>query len=141
MHRKSLDVGRRPRVPLLLVPAATVDPLAGLGGLDPFGDHRHDPVPGLRVHQLQAQLRRPDAGEVPVTLDETRDHELPLDVDHLGLRTDEFLDLRAAANGDDPAASNRDRLGVRCSLLDGHDLAVRQDEIGGVDGRLLTATC
>ena len=77
---------------------------------------------------------------MPVTLDETRDDELPLDVDHLRLRTDEFLDLRAAANGDDPAASNRDRLSVRCSLLDGDDLAVRQDEIGGVDGRLLTGT-
>ena len=127
---KPSTFGPTARVPLLLVPAAAVDPLARLRGLHLLGHHRDDLVPGSRVHQVQIQLRRADAGEVTVPLDEAGDHQLPLDVDDLGLRPDVLLDVGVDADGDDPSAADGDRLRLGRAVLDGDDLAVGDDQVG-----------
>ena len=53
VRRKPLDVRRRTRRPLLLVPAAAVDPLTRLRGARRLADHRDDLVPRSTVHQVE----------------------------------------------------------------------------------------
>ena len=81
--RKAFDVRGRPRRPLLLVPAAAVDPLAGLRLFAASADHRHDLVPAVAFISFNSSSASPIAGEMAVALDEARDHELPLEIDHL----------------------------------------------------------
>ena len=88
---------------------------------------------------LRFSSRLADAGEVAVPLDEPGDRELSLQVDDLRVRTDVALDVGRAANGGDPVAGDGDRLGLGLRGLDGHNLAVEQDHVGGHAGGLLTS--
>ena len=135
--REPFDIRFRPRRPLLLVPAAPDDPLPGLRLLDRLGDHRDDLAPARRLHQLQVQLCLADAVEVAVALDEARDDELPLRVDHLRRGADVALDVVAGAERLDAIAADGDRLHLGHPVLHRHDLRVGDDEVGRLRGRLL----
>ena len=54
----------------------------------------------------------------------------PREVDALGCRAREALDLRSRADGDDAAAADRERLGNAIFRIHGQDPAARQDPIG-----------
>ena len=108
MGGKPFDVRLGRSRPLLLVPAASDDPLARLGA----SSRRPRPSPRsasqlVAVHQVQTELRLADAGEMAVPLDESGDDELPLQIDHLRRRADVALDLGAAAERDDAVAAHR----------------------------------
>ena len=128
MGRESFDVRRRHRLPFLLVPPASVDPLPGLRLLRGGGDHRHDLVPAGRLHQVQLQLRLSDTVEVAVPFDESGNHELSVEVDDLGRRADVALHsaLEPSATMRPPrAASACTSAGVSSVAI----LAVQQHEI------------
>ena len=73
VERKALDVRLRHAAPLLLVPAAPENPLAGLRLLRRGRDHRDDLVPVLDVHQVERHLRLAEAHEVAVAFDQAGD--------------------------------------------------------------------
>ena len=62
---------------------------------------------------------------VTVWLDEPRQNSGTSDVDDAGIRPHQFLDVRARADGCDPAARHGERLGAWCFLVHGHDVAVQ----------------
>ena len=67
------------------MPTAAVNPLTWLGILRRRFDHRDDLIPGLRVSELQVQLRFANAGKVPVALDEPWNNQLSGGVNPLRL--------------------------------------------------------
>ncbi len=138
---KSLHARRRWRLPLLLMPAATVDPLAWLRGLSGGLDHCQNVVPRLRRREFEHELRLADAGEVPVSFDEPRDDELPSRVDDLGSSAHVALDLVLVANRNDPIAGDGDGTRVGQTRLHRHDFSVHHDERRRLNRRRLLAAC
>ena len=59
-----------------------------------------------------------------VALDEARDREPTVEVDHAGLRTDQRCDVGVAAGGGDPVAADRERTDDAEVVVDGGDDAV-----------------
>ena len=134
VQRKAFDVGRRDFRPLLLVPAAAEDPLAGPRGLRRFRHHADDVVPVLRGGELQVARRFADAGEVHVRIDEPGRGERALQVDHAGVRADVRLNVLIGTEGDDRVAADRHRLRLRPRIVDGDDRPAAQHEVGRRDG-------
>ncbi len=83
------------------------------------------------MHQIELHLGVPDAQEVAVTLDETRDGEPSLEVDDLGAATDVSGDLSIASDGENRVVEDRDRLGLRVGVVHRDNLAVPEHEVGG----------
>jgi len=118
--------------PLRLVPAAADDPLAGFGlfrGARHLGD---DVVPGLRFAEIEAHAELADACEMAVALDEAGDGRHAVEIDDAGLRADPFLNGGVGAECGDAIARDGDGLDDRCGGFECDDLAVAQDERGGL---------
>ena len=73
-----------------------------------------------------------------VALEESRDDELPLQIDHARRRTDVALELGTSAERDDSVTAHRHRFCLRHAVVDGDDSAVRQHQVRCGDWRLLT---
>ena len=88
------------------------DDVVGLGNRDrPDVDH---PVRQRdRLHQ-----------RMPVRLDQTGQHASVADIDHLGVRPDQRLDVGPAADGGDSAVGYCHRLGGGLCVVDGQDCSV-----------------
>src|SRR6266516_1416593 len=69
-----------------------------------------------------------------VVVDESRDHGLFLEVDHLRALALKLEHVRIVADGDDALPPDRQPLSDRETLVDGDDLAVHEDGVGGVAG-------
>ena len=104
------------------------------GRLHGLGDHCHDLVPRAHVHQIQIELRRSNAGEVPMSLDEPRDDELPVHVDDLRGRSDVRPNVATRSDCHYPIAGDSDCLCLRLALLHGDDTPVGENKVGGADG-------
>jgi hypothetical protein len=111
------------------MPAAADDPFAGLclghGGLD----QGEDLIPVLDLHQLESQLGLADAREVDMGINESRNRQLPLQIDHLGRITDISLDVFRIPHGHDDPSPHGQGLRLRQRVMHGHDLAVGQDQV------------
>ena len=118
--------------PLGLVPAAADDPLAGLGLLDGAADLGHDVVPGAGFAQIEAHAEFADAGEVSVAFDEAGNGEHAVEIDDLGVGADPLGGGAVCAERGDFAGADGDRLRGRRAGAHGDDLAVAQDEVGGL---------
>ena len=126
LHRAARDL-----VPFLLMPAAPVDP-APLGSLgDRLGHHVHDPVPVVRLAQLQDHLGVADAHEVAVALDEPGDRQPAFELDHFRVRAGGRFDLRGGAHRGDPAVSDRHGFGLGKVGIHRHHPAAEQHQVGG----------
>ena len=130
VDREALHVGRWRRIPILLVPAAPYDPFARLRFLRRIGDLGHDHVPGSGIAAIQVNLGLTNPAEVPVPLNESRDGELPAQVNDFGGCSLIFLNFLVGAQRDNRAAGDGDGLGFRLRRFDGDDLAVTQDQVG-----------
>ena len=75
-------------------------------------------------------MRLADAGKVTVALDESGNHQLALNVDHLRRGPDVSPYIGRAADRDDPIATNCHRLRRRKRIIDGDHFAVGDNEIG-----------
>ena len=142
-----LPAGEGPLV-LMLVPSAARDPLAGLGieTLHEVGDQLHDFVGAHRVAQVVLELRLdPQLGEMEVGIDQPGQDDASLQVGHARFRSGEGEYLLIAADPHDlravRALAPRDGLRNREVVVDGDDLAVVQDSVGGdgARGRALAA--
>src|SRR5215831_17399227 len=91
MQRKAFDVGRGRRGPLLLMPSATDDPLAGLGLFDGARHLVDDIIPRARLPQVEAHAIFAEPSEMPMALNESGDGQHPMQVDHAGVRADPSL--------------------------------------------------
>jgi hypothetical protein len=72
------------------------------------------------------------AREVEVVVDEARDDGCAGDVDHLCVRACVARDLCARAGCDDAAVGDGQRFDSAEGCIDGEDLAVRHDRVGGL---------
>ena len=124
--RKALDVRRRGRRPLLLVPAAPEDPVARPRGLRRVGDLGHDLREARGVHQVDHHLRLTEPEEVPVPFDEPWNRGLSREIDHLSRRPNQRRNLRVGADGGDAVAAHRQGLGPGLAFVHGDDVAATQ---------------
>ena len=129
---KAAHGSRGGRRPLLLVPAASVDPLAGGPALDGSRDPRHHLGVARRPHEVDVEAREADAEEVRVRVLEAGNQRPALQVHDARLRADMRLELGRDADRDDPAAAHRDRLGARPAGVDRVNDGVREHEVCGL---------
>ena len=66
-----------------------------------------------------------------MVVDESGDDGSSLKVDRAGVRTRQSSDVLIGANGHDAIAANRNGPRDRKAVVDGDDLSVRQDQVGG----------
>ncbi len=139
VQRQAADrwVGRRR--PLLLVPAASDDPLAGLGRGRRLGDHRHDRGPVRRLPQVELHLRPAQGQEVAVGLDQPGHRHRAGEVEDLGLGSDQGAHLVLGADRDDQVAPRGERLRLWLEAVHGDDRAPEHHEVGRL--RAATAGC
>ena len=130
MQRESCDVGLRHRRPLFLVPAAAHDPLTRpcFGGR--LAHHADDLLPARGAHQLQAELRLSDAGEVCVAFHKARHGHLAIEINDLRVWSHVAPDLGVGAQRHDRVAVDRHRLRRRPRIVGGDNAAVADDEGG-----------
>jgi hypothetical protein len=93
-----------------------------------------DVVPGLRLGEVENELRLAEPGVVTVTVNEARDNEPTLQIDDAGLRPNPLLDLGVRPDGGDSVATNGDGLGSWMLRVDGEQVTVQKDEIGAALG-------
>ena len=114
---------------LLDRPAAqVVDPLARRDGLRPGAQF----VERLfaRAHSIPTHLvlpRRPVPQQVHVVVDQPGDDGAAAQIDPPRVRTGEPADVLVRADRHDPIGADRHRLRDREAIVDGDDLAIRQD--------------
>src|SRR5580704_12384636 len=113
MHRKTVYVGRRLDVPLLLMPAAADDPIAGLRFFHRGRYHGDDLIPALRVAQVEIHFHLSDTGEVTMAFDEPRNRQMTVEIDHLRGWLHLRGDLFVGARRHNSPARDRDCLDLR----------------------------
>ena len=113
------------------MPPAANDPFARarLGGC--LGHHAHDVIPRPGIRQSEVARSVANAREVRMRFDETWCGERTVQVDHPRIRSDVALHLRRRAKRRDGVAGGRQRLRAWVGVINGHDRAVRQDQVGG----------
>ena len=129
VQRHPFDVGlRRPR-PLLLVPPPSLDEATGRRLLRRVRHLRDDVVPGLRLRQVEDELRFAERRVVAVALDEAGNGQPAAQIDHFRAGARELLDLRVAAHRDDAISAHGDGLGAGPLRVDGEHVAVEEHEV------------
>ncbi len=127
---KALDIGRRTRHPLFLVPPPSQYPLTG-GRFLRCGAHQGDDlVPGLRTHKLQLHFCLADAPQMGVAFDEAGNGKTAVQVDHTGRGAHVGLDVVLAPDCRDSISAYRDGLSDGAPLVDGRDAPVAQHQVG-----------
>ena len=129
---EALDVRLGRLAPFGLMPAAADDPLAGFGLLDGARDLGDDLVPRAGFAEVEAHAELAEAGEVAVSLDEAGDGGHAVEVDDLGAGADPFGGVGVAAHAGDGFAADGERLDDGSGGAHGDDLAVAEDEVGGL---------
>ena len=134
VDRIALDRGLRRTIPLLLVPAATADPLAGSCRASRLGHRGHDLVPAARRGEVENRQRVAEAHEVTVPFDEAGHGEPALELDDARRGPIQ----RAISASDPTTAISAPRIAIACASgrasSSGDDLAAAQHEIGGCRG-------
>ena len=69
-----------------------------------------------------------------VPLDEAGHRHPALQLDHLRFRSDQRLDVRRLAGGDDPRAADGNGLGLGLLVVDRDDRSAAEHEVGGLGG-------
>ena len=116
VERQPLDTGRWRRVPLVLMPAATADELAGAGASGRILDQRYDVRPARGAPQIELQRRVADSQEVAVPLDEPRNREAAVEIDDLCLVADVAVELGRATMRS-PRTASASTSGIRSSTV------------------------
>jgi hypothetical protein len=106
------------------------DPLAGLGFAREVGDAGLDVLD--RTHRPKRRINTLKALPIHVsmTVDQTGDDRLALQIDDAGGRCGVRRHCRILADGDDPLAGDGDRLGDRKIRVDRDDFGVLENEVG-----------
>jgi len=110
----------------------------GVGGRP--GDELDRLVPATGRAQVDDHQRATQPGEMRVPLDEAGDGQTAAEVEHLGVRTAQALDLGARPDGDDPAVARGQRLGRGSPGIERDQLPSEQDQLGRSRGCRFTAT-
>ncbi len=114
---------------LRLVPVAVgKDHVAGLRLLDASADGRVDVSERARPGQVDPG---PTTRTMQVVVHESRDDGVAFQIDDASGGTGEGPELIFVAGGEDAVSRDRHALGYREVAIDGDDLAVDQQEIGG----------
>ena len=132
MQGHAIDVRHRRMFPLLLMPAATEDPLAGLEIPRFRFDHGDDLVPGRHAVQIEDHLGATETEKVPVPLDKARNGQPPVEFDHFRIGADVGIYLCVRAGRDDLVATHRDRLRDREFIVNDGNPATAEHQIGGL---------
>ena len=135
VERQPLDTGRWRRVPLVLMPAATADELAGAGASGRILDQRYDVRPARGAPQIELQRRVADSQEVAVPLDEPRNREAAVEIDDLCLVADVAVELGRAADRHNAVAANRQRVHLWDQIVHGDDGPIPQHQVGVLNWR------
>src|SRR5438270_8740225 len=106
------------------MPAASDDPVTGLGLACCRTHHRDDLVPVAGIPQIEVHLHLPDAREVSVTFDEPGNCQAARQVDYFRTSLDVMRKLRVRAKGYDLSRRDRDGLHLGSRGSECHDLAV-----------------
>ena len=139
VRRGGVEVGAGGNAPFLDsgdIDARQLDPAAGRRFL---GARAHPVLDLANRVQLHERLRRfaaRGARRVHVRFDQAGDDGLPLRVDDAGRGADELLHLIVGPYRGEHAVLDRDRLGPRKPGVNGQDLGVPHDHIGGAGGLL-----
>ena len=121
------------RQPVLLqlrfVPVAVGDDdLARTAGFHARADRREHVGDAARAREIDAGAA---AGVVQMAVGEPGNHRLPVQIDRRRLRAGELADCVVAADGGEAPARDRDRLRDREARVDGDDVSVEEDAVGG----------
>src|SRR5438046_2879782 len=130
MQRDALDVGLWRAVPLLLVPAESLDQRALWRGLDGARDAGDDVVPVPGVREVELRLGFAEGEEVAMSFDESGHDHASARIDAFRLHAGELQDLGVRTDGEDPVAAYGYGLGARMERVDGVDVAVGDDQVG-----------
>ena len=101
--------------PVGLVPTPADDPLAWGRVPRPYGDARFHLRKRGCTGQVEVEFEKAGCGEMHVGIVESRHDEVPAQIDYLGVRVLQFLDLLVGADGQHPPAPNRYGFGHRGS--------------------------
>ena len=119
---------------LALVPSMALYPTAVFEHFTLLVDHAGNVVDAFRVWVAQVEQVQ-EVGSTPGTMamsvQKSRRRGLAAQVDALGLRTGQRLDLGVRADGHDATVPDRDRLGHAVVSVDGNNVAVHQNAICG----------
>ncbi len=121
--------------PLLLMPAATDDPLTWLRRRCLVGDESDDLGPGSCASQIDLHLCAAERHEVSMPLNKSRHSQLTVQLDHRRFLADVAFDDLITSHGDDAVTSNRKCFGTRVLLVERDDRPVAQDKVGCFPGR------
>ena len=130
VKRDPFDVRLRRARPFLLMPAASLDQRPRLGAPCRIANLRHDVIPGVRFGEIEHELRFAKPGVVTVTVDESRNRETSLEIDHPRLRSHPALDLGVAAHCCYAIPAHGDRLRAGMLRIDSKEVPVEKNEIG-----------
>ena len=130
MHRQSFDELVLARLPLVLVPAAPDDPLAGRGFGGRIRNHGNDLGETLRVTKIKDQQRTAEARVMTMAFDEARYHHLAVDVDDLGVVAAIPQHVRGRADSQNPVAVDGHCLCTGHIVVNGHDIAINEQQVG-----------
>ncbi len=130
MLRHAFDSVLGNTLPLLLVPAAALDPLTGPRLVGRHGHHADNLVPAADIVQIQDQLRFAKAEKVSMPFDESRHGEAAVEFYDGRIRADVRRNLLIAADGRDAVAVYRQCLDVTQVRVHSGNLAARQHQVG-----------
>jgi hypothetical protein len=132
MGRKALDGRLRQPRPLLLVPPAPDDPLTGSCAGHGVRHHLNDLIPAGGGQEIENEPGLADAGEMPVSLDETGHRELSAQLQDLCRRGEVAGNVRVRSDREDPAVADGERLCLRPLLVESDDAAAAKHQFCGL---------
>src|SRR6185503_15618565 len=94
-----------------------------------------DLVPAPRVHEVEVHPAFSDAGEMPVPFDEPGNGEPPAEIENLCRWPDVRRDVGVRSDGHDAAVTRSQGLRSGTANVDGDDVTVAKNEVGGRHGR------
>ena len=123
--------------PVVLIPSASDDPLAGLHGFHSCDDARDHLVVRARAGEIDSAKREPEVVDVTVRVDHAGDDRASAEVHDAGGCTAERHDRTRGADELHLPAAHGHGVGERMCLVNGIDARVRDDEVSGRLLRLL----
>ncbi len=120
--------GKRRRCPTRFDPAASEDPVPGLGCRRPRFQARLQVGNARRAFQIEGELAHPDTGQVCMRVGEARHDRGTLEIDELGIAWRALACVSAAADKHDASVRCNDCLGLRLPLIPRVNVAVEENQ-------------
>ena len=120
-----------------IIPAARDDPVVSRIFLGVVREDFQDIGNGLGVSEIWHTKTHGTWVKVDVAVGEARENNLGPGIDDSGANAAHALDLLIPADGNDLALADGDTLGPLLGGVQGEDLGVKDDDVGGGDARRL----